>query len=303
MPTRERLAAEGRNIVVATRRRDRARHLFLLPTVEVVEADIGNPVELARLCVGQDAVVNLIGILHGDSGMPYGKAFRAAHVDMPKKIVAACRASGVARLLHMSALGAGSNAASMYLRSKADGEAAVLADSAIATTVFRPSVIFGAEDHFLNLFATLQKWFFVMPLARADARFQPVYVEDVANAFAHALDNPETYGKTYELAGPRVYTLRELVALAGESSGHTCPIIPLPDFLGRLQATLLGMMPGPKLMSRDNFDSMQNDNVATGPIAPELDLTLTPLEQMAPEYLAGQHPRTRYDRFRGSAHR
>jgi NADH dehydrogenase len=220
------------------------------------------------------------------SGASYGPDFAAAHVELPKKIVTACADHGVPRYLHMSALGAETDAPSMYLRSKAEGEAAAFSNPAVAATAFRPSVVFGPDDHFLNLFAALQKFLPVMFLGAANAKFQPVYVEDVARAFVSALDNGNTIGGVYELAGPTVYTLRELVRLAGVYSGHRRPVIGLPAPLARLQALVLEHMPGGPLLSRDNLDSMKVDNVASGPIAAELSITPTSLEAVAPYYLA-----------------
>ncbi len=268
-----RLAADGLQVRVPTRRLGQAKALLPLPTVDVIEADIHDDASLARLSSGMHAVINLVGILHGQGGNPYGRDFAQAHVALPQRIVAACRAAGIRRLLHMSALGAGGAAplASMYLRSKADGERAVR-ESDLDWTIFRPSVVFGADDRFLNLFAQLQRFVPVIALARADTRFQPVHVGDVVQAFAHALSNSATYRQAYELAGPKVYTLRELVRLAGRLHGCARPVIGLPDTLGRLQAMLLEALPGPTLMSLDNFDSMASDNVASGPIAPELGL-------------------------------
>jgi uncharacterized protein YbjT (DUF2867 family) len=281
------LAASNRRVIVPTRHASRSRRFSVLPTVEVIEANVHDDAVLAKLVRRADAVINLVGVLHsgrGKRGSRYGPAFEAAHVTLPKKIVAACRQAGVQRYLHMSALGASANGSSMYLRSKADGEVAAL-DPALHTTVFRPSVVFGPDDAFLNLFASLQAVFPIMPLGGADARFQPVYVGDVATAFVHALENPATFARLYELGGPRIYTLRELVALAGELSGHARPIIALPPALARLQALALEWMPGGPLMSRDNLDSMQQDNVLSGPIAPELDIVPTALDAIAPRYL------------------
>ena len=282
------LAATGRRVIVPTRHVSRARKFSVLPTVEVVQANVHDRADLARLVRKVDAVINLVGVLHsgrGVAGSRYGPAFATAHVDLPKKIVAACFEANVRRYLHMSALGASPQASSMYLRSKADGEAAALA-SGLEATVFRPSVVFGPDDQFLNLFATLQKFFPVMPLGGAAARFQPVYVGDVAQAFVHALENPATFGKVYELGGPKIYTLLQLVRLAGELAGHPRPVIALPAPLARLQAWALEWMPGGPLMSRDNLDSMKQDNVTQGPIAPELDINPTALETVAPQYLA-----------------
>lgn len=291
------LADTGCLATVVTRRRANAEHLLPVPVVdEVVEADVHDDAALDGLVRDKDAVINLVGILHGRrgaAGEPYGPDFRRAHVDLPRRVVAACAVHGVHRYLHMSALGAAGNAPSMYLRSKADGEAAAFSNPAVGATVFRPSVVFGDHDHFLNLFASLQKMLPFMLLARADARFQPVYVEDVAQAYVNALYDDRTIGKAFELVGPKVYTLRELVQLAGTFSGHRRPVIALPDTLARVQAFFLEHMPGEPLMTRDNLDSMQVDSVAQASLEEQFGITPTALEAVAPYYLQGQpHPHT-----------
>jgi len=283
-----RLAAAGRRVIVPTRHASRSHRLSVLPTVEVVEADVHDVTVLTGLMARCNAVINLVGILHsrpGPTGSRYGQAFARAHVELPKKIASACLAAGVERYLHMSALGALVHGSSMYLRSKADGEAAVR-DIIPAATIFQPSVVFGPQDQFLNLFASLQRFFPVMPLGGAEARFQPVYVGDVAQAFVNALEHPVTFGKTYQLGGPTVYTLRQLVMLAGEWSGHRRPIIGLPPLLARLQAFALEWVPGGPLMSRDNLDSMRQDNILSAPIDAELRMIPAALETHAPAYLA-----------------
>jgi len=281
-------------VTVPTRREGHARHLLLLPDVEqVVEANVHDDAVLDRLMYGQDAVINLIGILHGKrgaAGTRYGPDFARAHVELPRRVVEACARNGVRRLLHMSALGADKNAPSMYLRSKADGEAAALSHSNVATTVFRPSVVFGDQDRFLNLFASLQRKLPVMLLACPEAKFQPVYVEDVARAFVAALHDRRSVGKIYELAGPKVYTLRDLVRLAGMYSGHRRPVIGMPDAVARMQAFVLEHLPGMPLMSRDNLDSMKVDNVRQSALADELGVQWTALEAVAPQYLRGHPP-------------
>lgn len=297
------LSNAGHVVIVPTRNRERAKHLITLPTVDVVEADVHDDAALRRLMQGVDAVVNLVGILHSRAGDPYGPDFARAHVELPKRIVAACVASGVSRYLHMSALGADANGPSMYQRSKAAGEAIARSEPGLKTTIFRPSVIFGAGDHFMNMFASMQKLLPVVPLGGAEAKFQPIHVEDVARAFVNALACEQTIGHTYELAGPAVYSLRQLVQLAGKYAGCPRPIIALPPSLARLQALLLEYAPFGPVMSRDNLASMQVDNVATAPIAPELGITPAALEAIAPQYLAGRTPRARYDAYRTRAHR
>lgn len=280
-----RLAERGRIVIVPTRRYARARHLSVLPTVRVVEADIFDERNLDRLLPQVDAVINLVGVLHSRPGHPWGPAFEHAHVALPRLLVRACSRHQVTRVLHMSALGADADGPSMYQRSKAAGERILREALGLQVTAFRPSVVFGPEDNFLNLFASLQALAPVMPLGGAGAKFQPVYVGDVAQAFVDALDDPASIGQVYELVGPHVYTLRELVRLAGVYSGHARPVIPLPAALARLQATLLEYLPGGPLMSRDNLDSMKADNIASGrhPLPPHWKPT--PLEAVAPDYL------------------
>jgi NADH dehydrogenase len=300
-----RLAGQGLRVTVPTRHRARAGHLILLPTVEVVESDVGSDDALDLLLRDQDAVINLVGILQGSRGTPYGREFARAHVELPKRIVAGCARHGVRRYLHMSALGADPNGPSMYQRSKGDGEAAVRA-SPLDWTIFQPSVIFGPEDRFLNTFATLAKVFPVLPIGGADVRFQPVWIGDVAQAFVNALGNRDTYRKSYELVGPRVYTLRELVQFAAAASGRPRPVVALPGGIAQLQARMMELAPGEPLMSRDNLDSMKVDNIASRQPyvpAPELGITPTAMEAEAPRYLSGQTVRTRLDAFRARARR
>lgn len=298
-----RLAAQGHSLTVPTRHRERARHLLVLPTVEVVETSVHDPARLAALVAGQDAVINFVGILHSRYGLPYGADFARAHVELPKMIAAACRAAGVRRLLHVSALHADPNGPSQYLRSKGEGEAALrAAGDALDLTIFRPSVIFGPDDAFLNLFARLQRLAPVMPLGNTRARFQPVYVEDVAEAIVASLDRSEAFGQAYCCCGPRVYTLAELVRYVGEQIGRPRPILPLPEALARLQAGVLELLPNPP-MSVDNLDSMDVDSVCTEGEPLPFGAVPTPLEAVAPEYLAASTPRYRYYGYRLKARR
>jgi NADH dehydrogenase len=286
------LAVGGITVTVPSRHRERAKHLLPLPTVEVVETDIMAPGALEALARGKQAVINLVGILHGD--------FERMHVELPLAVVAACRARGVGRLLHMSALGAAASAPSEYLRTKAKGEQAALAATDLAVTAFRPSVIFGPEDAFLNTFAALARMFPVLPIACPQARFQPVYVADVAQAMSRTLGDQSTHGKTYELCGPRQYTLKELVELVCEMTGRHRAVLGLSDRLSYWQAFVMEKLPG-KLITRDNLRSMQVPNVCAG--AFPFGIRPRALEAEAPAYLAPAGPRERYPRFRWRARR
>ncbi len=289
------LVARGVQVRVPTRRRDRAKELILLPTVDVVQADVHEDKTLQRLIGSCDTVVNLVGILHGD--------FQRAHVDLPRRIVAACDKHGVRRLVHVSALKASADAPSAYLRSKSEGENVIrLARARIDATIFRPSVVFGPEDRFLNLFAALVRRLPVLALASPHARFQPVYVQDVARAISASLDDIRTFGQAYELCGPRVYTLRELVEYVMRTADTPRPVIGLGPSLSMLQALLLEHLPG-RLMTRDNVLSMRVDNVCEAPFPPLFGIQPTPLEAVAPIYIGGVTPRARYRWFRYRARR
>ncbi len=281
-----RLAEDNHNLTLPTRRRDHAKHLLVLPTASVVEANVHDERTLDALMVGQDVVISLVGILHSRSGQPYGADFARAHVALPEKILAACKRQGVKRLLHVSALKAAPGAPSGYLRSKAAGEAVLLAaKDDIALTMFRPSVIFGPDDAFLNVFAKLLRIFPVMPLACAEARFQPVFVRDVAAVVADSLASEKSIGQTYPLCGPQVYTLRQLVEYVGSITGRPRPVIGLPDVLSYLQAFAMEFVPnGP--MSRDNYHSMQVDSVCEQNCTLPFGRTATALETIAPLWLA-----------------
>jgi uncharacterized protein YbjT (DUF2867 family) len=287
-----RLSAAGVAVIVPTRRREEAKHLILLPTVDVVEADIFDKATLARLLAGASAVVNCVGILH-QSGR---NTFARAHVELARSLTAACIAAGVPRLVQLSALNADPAGPSQYLRSKGEAEAVVRA-SPLACTIFRPSVIFGREDSFLNLFARIGRLVPVIALAAAEARFAPVYVGDVAQCIVHALGDERTQGESYNLCGPSTYTLRELVRYVGEVSGSLRPIIPLGARLSRLQAAVLELLPGP-LMSRDNLASMTKDSVCGGPFPAVFGITPATLEAVAPDYLAPASRRSHYDVYR-----
>lgn len=298
------LTEQGINVTIPTRRRERTKQLIMLPLVDMVEADINDEATLQRLVQGKDAVINLVGLLHTtDASLTYGPTFAKAHVELPKKIVAACKSAGVRRLVHMSALKASHDGPSEYLRSKADGEAAVLAArGSLDVTVFRPSVIFGLGDSFMTTFANLLKIAPIFPVGAPDARFQPVYVEDVARAFVACLLDPATFGQAYDLCGPKSYSLRELIAYAGEVSGNPRKIVGLNDFLAYLQAGLLMLAPKP-LLSPDNLRSMEIDSVCDAGCKEPANWQPLPLEAIAPTYLSPTMPRVRYNTFRQMAGR
>jgi len=281
----ERLYRSGHQVTILTRRRERHRDLLVVPTVRLVEGDIHNPAFLRRELAGHDVVINLVGILNerGHSG----RGFARVHAELPEKVVEACRGAGVGRLLHMSALHAALNAPSHYLRTKALGEETVhrAHGSELAVTSFRCSVIFGPDDSFTNRFAQLLRLApGLFPLACPEARFQPVYVDDVAAAFVHAMGDHHTFGQRYDLCGPKVYTLRELVQYIAVVTGRRVRIIGLNDRLSRLQAALLEFAPG-KPFSLDNYRSLQIDSVCSKGFPAIFGTTPRALESVATGWL------------------
>ena len=299
----EQLARAGWHITVPTRRAVNAASVQSLPGLTVLDASVHNEADLARLLPGHDAVINLVAVLHGSE-----ERFEQVHVTLPSKIASAMQKSGVRRLVQVSALGADPNGPSMYQRSKARGET-VLLNADLDLTILRPSVIFGAEDKFLNLFADLQAIAPVMPLAGAGTRFQPVWVADVAQAVVACLLKPETIGQTYELWGPDVLSLGDLVKLAGQwagvNRGKGRPVFNLPMWMGWLQAMAMEMAPGEPLMSRDNLASMKVDNIASGqlPGFQALGIAPSPVAGVAPAYLGHRGPRSRLNAWRAHAGR
>jgi len=249
-----RLASEGYDLRVITRHAPHADHLRVLPRLRVVTADAPDPASLARALAGTSAVVNFIGILN-ERGRD-GSGFRRAHAGVASAMVAACRGTGITRIVQVSALNAGHpDATSHYLRSKGEAEE-ILRDSGLAVTILRPSVIFGPGDSFLNRFAGLLRVApGFLPLAMHDARLAPVHVADVAAAVWAVLGSKAFDGQTLELCGPDQYTLRQLVALTASTLGLRRAIIGLPRFASRLQAALMDFVPG-KPFSTDNYRSL-----------------------------------------------
>ena len=282
-----RLVHAGHWVRVPTRNLRHADRLRVLDTAELRVANIHEPRVLSQLFADCEVVINLVGILN-----PHGSAtFENVHVNLVAKVMAAARTAGVRRVLHMSALGADENAPSRYLRSKAAGEALVRAVPHPelphpAVTIFRPSVIFGPADSLTNRFARLLRMSFgFMPLARPRALFAPISVLDVAEAFMRALNSHRSEGATYELCGPDNLTLEETVRLTARIAQLPCHILRLPDFLGRLQGIVLGLVPG-KPFTLDNFRSLTRDSVCRTDGCAELGIRPRPLLAEVPLYLA-----------------
>lgn len=297
-----RLANTDIKIKVLTRHRERNRHLLPIPNLELIEANVHDPDMLREHFKGVDAVINLVAILNEEKKP--GRRFEDVHVHLVEQIIAACRDAGVQRLLHMSSLGADVEGLSRYQQTKGEGERLALAANGddLAVTVFRPSVVFGPADSFLNVFAGMLKIAPIMPLPTPQARFQPVYVDDVAAAFEKALSNRDTFGKAYDLGGPETYTLETLVRYVAELMGAKRMIAGLPDGLSKLQGRILQHFPG-KPYTYDNYLSAQIDNVCAHNGLLDLGIEPTALEAIAPGYLGGKRSRDRYDEWRRNAGR
>ncbi|HEY6984737.1 MAG TPA: complex I NDUFA9 subunit family protein [Rhodanobacteraceae bacterium] len=288
-----RLHADGHVIKVLSRNREKHRDLTVLPCASIVSADVYDREALRAELAGADTAINLIGILN-ERGSD-GSGFRKAHVELTETLISACNAMRVPRLLQMSALRAGEGE-SYYLDTRGEAEAKVR-HSRLAWTVFRPSVIFGPGDGLFCRFASLLRIAPVLPLARAHAKFAPVYVGDVAEAFARAIAHPHTAGHTYELFGPRVIELVDLVRWTAELTGRRRWILPLPDALGYAQAFVGEWLPG-KPISRDNFRSLKLDSIGTTDGLAALGIVATPMDVIMPRLLRGETRQRRLDHFR-----
>lgn len=292
-----RLTGDGHRVIVPTRRREAARPLILLPTVDVIECDILQPATLTRTLRGADTMINLVGVLN-ESGPD---TFARLHTQFTRDAVAACTAAGVSRYLQMSALNADAGAPSKYLRSKGEAETMV-AQSSLAWTIVRPNVIFGRDDSLLNKFACLGRWLPVIALGGAAAQFQPVWVEDVADCIVHSLADDSTIGQRYDLCGPVRYSLRELVQWTLAAADTPRPVLALPDPLARVAAAMLQRLPG-KLLTVDNLDSMRARCVCDAPFPPVFGIAPSSLEVLAPAWLSPDGQKSRYDDFRAQVGR
>ena len=297
-----RLAQRDYNVKILTRAPERHYDLVVLPTVTLVEADVQDAKGLAREFAGCKAVVNLVGILNERGHR--GRGFHQAHVELAGNVVEACRAAGVTRLLHMSALNAARDAPSHYLRTKAEAAERVLAAADLHSTVFEPSVIFGPGDSFTTRFTRLLRLTpGILPLACANARFAPAYVGDVAEVLLRSFDDRATFGHRYQLCGARIYTLRELLRYLVRVEGLHRLVIGLPRRLSWLQAALMEWLPG-KPFSLDNYRSLQVDNVCRSNGFAAFGIEPMALEAVVPTYLGrftAQAELDKYRRMRGVA--
>jgi len=289
-----RLVRDGHRVRVLTRNRDRHRELLVLPALELRDCDVHDAAMLPEALRGNEVVINLIGILNATGGA----GFQRVHAELARTVVGACKSAGVPRLLQMSSLRADEGAPSEYLRSKGRAERWLREEAGpVAWTIFRPSVIFGPGDGFMNKFADLLRLSPVLPIARAQARFAPVYVGDVVEAIVRTLEDRNAHGATYELCGPQVLTLAALVRYVATVLGRRRLVVGLPDPAGWLQAWLLGFVPG-KPLSLDNFRSLKLDSVCSENGLARLGITPASLQAVVPTYLGTAQRAAQLDAFR-----
>lgn len=254
------LANRGCTVTIPCRRPHRNKSLLVHPNIRVIEADVFDSARLDSLCEGQQAMINLIGILHQRKR----NDFRKVHVDFIKTLVSACTRSDIKRLLHLSALGANqATGSSQYLRSKGEGENLLhtFGQKDLHVTSFQPSVVFGKNDHFINRFANILKLCpGVLPLACPQSRFAPVYIGDLVEKIADAVDDKATYGQRYSVCGPEQFTLQQILELLIKAMGLSCRIMPLGNGLSKFQAMILQYLPG-KLFTLDNYRSLQTPSI------------------------------------------
>ena len=296
-----RLAKNGYRVKVLTRHRERSRDLLVLPTVDLVEADIHERSCLQQEFRGMDAVINLVGILNELDNKT--RNFQNVHVKLARLVVDACQANKITRLLHMSAMNADANrGTSKYLRSKGEAENIVHTTNKLNVTTFRPSVIFGPNDSFLNMFAQIIRWypsFLPLPLACGKSKIQPIYVEDVSRAFVSALEDKETFSQRYNLCGPKQYTLAEIISYIGSLYGHKLRIISLGESMSMLQSMFMG-----KKLTSDNILSLRTPSICEqGFPADTFGFLPTSMEVIAPSYIGKRSLVQKQDSFRQRANR
>ncbi len=294
-----RLSKDGYKLKVPTRNREYNRdNLILLPNLELIETDIHNSDDLKELLIDCDAVINLVGILNEKRNN--GKGFRKVHVELVKNLISICKVHGIRRILQISALGADAkNGKSFYLKTKGEAEKLLHSNSVgIKTTILKPSVIFGKKDSFFNRFAKLLKICpFFFPLACYKTKFSPIYVLDVVEMIAKSINDPNSYNKSYQLCGPKTYSLKNLISFTSETLDLKCVIIPLNNTLSYFQARVFDFLPN-KPFSTDNYLSAQTDSICECNDLFRYNIKPTAIEDIVPQYLAGYKYHSFYSMFR-----
>jgi NADH dehydrogenase len=295
-----RLIKDGHAVTVLSRDREQHKHLLVLPGLTLENCDVYEEPQLSERLRGQDVVINLVGILN-ERGFG-GGGFRRAHTELTRTLLQSMRSAGVRRLLQVTALKAAVDAPSHYLRSKGEAEKLIREQgAAIAWVIFQPSVMFGPGDSFLNRFARLLASVpLVFPLARPHARFQPVFVDDVVDALLRCLQGDPSVHQTYQLGGPQVYTLSEIVRLVANTTGQRRWIVGLPDFAAWLQGLVMNFVPG-RPFSSDNYNSLKVDSVCTDDGFAKLKIEPHSMAAAARQYLGSLEDNARLSRDRSAA--
>jgi NADH dehydrogenase len=297
-----RLIKDGHQVTVLSRDREQHKHLLVLPGLTLENCDVYDEADLSERFRGKDVVINLVGILN-ERGFG-GSGFRRAHTELTRGVLQAARSAGAARLLQVSALKAATDAPSYYLSSKGQAEQ-LIRDSgpSLDWTIFQPSVMFGPRDSFLIRFARLLATIpWVLPLAKPNARFQPVFVDDVVEALRRCLHGGSCSRQTYELGGPHTYSLREIVNLVAKLTGRRRWIMGLPDPVAWLQGLAMNFVPG-RPFSSDNYRSLTVDSVCTQDGFAKLGIKPQSMVASASQYLGALEDNARLSRNRASVGR
>ena len=297
-----RLIKDGHRVTVLSRDREQHKHLLVLPGLTLENCDVYQEAQLSEHFRGKDVVINLVGILN-ERGFG-GGGFRRAHVELTGAVLQAARSAGVPRLLQVSALKASADAPSYYLRTKYEAEKLIREQSAaVDWTIFQPSVMFGPGDTFLNRFAGLLAVVpGIFPLARPAARFQPVSVDDVVAALRECLQGGACSRQTYELGGPKIYSLRDIVELVAKISGRRRWIMGLPNILARLQGLVFNFVPG-RPFSSDNYRSLTVDSVCSSDGFARLGIQPHSMGAAARQFLGAQEDNHRLSENRAAVGR
>ncbi len=293
------LGRDNHQCVVLSRDINHCSTIGMIPGVKLVQADVYDTDVLVEQFAGADAIISMAGILN-EKGRD-GQGFHRVHVQLVKGIIKACQKTGVSRLLHVSALNAGMGN-SHYLKTKGEAERLLLTADGLNVTIFQPSVIFGRDDEFFNRFAGMLSLMPVMPLACPKAKLQPVYAGDVVTVMLASLEDPMTWGKCYELGGPEVFTLKQLVEWTAKTIGKRRYIIGLPRSLSATMAAIMDWVPG-KPFSRDNYLSLQTDNISTQNGFAYFGVYPLSIDLVVPDYLTGSSHQRRLDNCRRQVRR
>jgi len=271
---------QGHHVTVACRHPERARNI-LTDGVRLSRVDITDGSGLAEAISGSDCVINLVGLLFEKGRY----SFEATHVQGTSHVLDICKNLGIKQYIHMSALGADQGSESAYARTKAAAEDNVR-NSNLKWTIFRPSIIYGAGDSFFNTFKQISRIPPMLPVISGSTRFQPVWVNDVARSFLHCIANRHSYKKTFELGGPETYALQELLELLMKTLDRRRLLLPVPQLLARLMATVMQFLPTPPL-TPDQLTLLQHDNVIDGTPFPKIFGSPARLEEILPTYIDG----------------